>query len=64
MKDRCGRWSDEPRAEGNCVCVSRRGEEAGEQTLDLMNKNRVEGMERGVSWLETVTPEKDQSGSM
>jgi len=19
MKDRCGRWSDEPRAEGNCV---------------------------------------------
>ena len=44
--------------------VSRRGEEAGEQTLDLMNKNRVEGMERGVSRQETVTPEKDRSGCM
>ena len=43
---------------------SGRGEEAGEQTPDLMDKNRVEGMERGVSWHETVTPEKDQSGSM
>jgi len=44
--------------------VSGRGEEARRQTLDLMNKNRVEGMERGVSWQETVTPEKDQSGCM
>jgi hypothetical protein len=43
---------------------SGRGEEAGEQTLDLMNKNRVEGMERGVSQPQMVTPEKDQSGSM
>jgi hypothetical protein len=64
VKDRCGRWSDEPRAEGNCVSVSERGEEAGEQTLDLMNKNHIEGMKRGVSQPKMVTPEKDQSGLM
>ena len=37
VKVSCGRWSDEPRAEGNCVSVSERGEEAGEQNLDWMN---------------------------
>ncbi len=36
-----GCWPDEPLAEGNCVSVSERGEEAGEQNLDLMDKNRV-----------------------
>ena len=41
MRVSCGRWSDEPLAEGNCVSESERGEEAGEQNLDLMNKNRV-----------------------
>ena len=57
-----GPTNHEPKATASRV--SGRGEEAGEQTLDLMDKNRVEGMERGVSWQETVTPEKDQSGSM
>ncbi len=41
MKVSCGRRPDEPLAEGNCVSVSERGEEAGEQNLDSMNKNRV-----------------------
>lgn len=41
MKDSCGRRPDEPVAEGNCVSVSKRGEEAGEQNLDSMNKNHV-----------------------
>jgi hypothetical protein len=51
-------------AKATASSVSRRGEEAGEQTLDLMNKNRVGGMERGVSWHRTETPKEDQSGSM
>ena len=41
MKDPCGRWFDEPRAEGNCVSVRIGGEEAGEQKPDLMDKNRI-----------------------
>ena len=41
MKVSCGRWSDEPLAEGNCASVSERGEEAGEQNLDLTNRNCV-----------------------
>ena len=41
MKDSCGRWSDEPLAEGNCASVSERGEEAGEQDLDLTDRNCV-----------------------
>ena len=57
-----GPTNHEPKA--TALRVSERGKEAGEQTLDLMNKNRVEGMERGVSWPKTVTPEEDQSGSM
>ena len=42
MRVSCGRWSDEPLVEGNCASASERGEEAGEQNLDLMNKNCVE----------------------
>ena len=42
MKVSCGRRPDEPLAEGNCVSASERGEEAGAQNLDSMNKNRVE----------------------
>ncbi len=57
-----GPTNHEPKA--TALCVNRCGEEAGEQTLDLMNKNRVEGMGRGVSQPQMVTPEKDQSGSM
>jgi len=34
-----GPTNHEPKA--TALCVSERGEEAGEQTLDLMNKNRV-----------------------
>ena len=41
MKVPCGRGPDEPRAESNCASVSERGEEAGERSLDLMDKNRV-----------------------
>ena len=41
MKVSCGRWSDEPLAEGNCASASERGEEAGEQTLDLTDRNCV-----------------------
>jgi len=42
VKDSCGRGPDEPLAEGNCASASERGEEAGEQNLDSMNKNHVE----------------------
>ena len=41
MRVSCGRWSDEPLAEGNCASASERGEEAGEQTLDLTDRNCV-----------------------
>ena len=41
MRVSCGGWSDEPLAEGNCVSASERGEEAGEQTLDLTDRNFV-----------------------
>jgi len=57
-----GPTNHEPKA--TALRASGRGEEAGEQTLDLMNKNRVGGMERGVSWHKTVTPKQDQSGWM
>ena len=42
VKVSCGRCPDEPLAEGNCEGVNFRGEEAGEQNLDWMNKNCVE----------------------
>ena len=57
-----GPTNHEPKA--TALRVSGRGEEARGQTLDLMNKNRVAGMERGVSQPKMVTPEEDQSGSM
>jgi hypothetical protein len=41
VKVSCGRRPDEPLAEGNCVSVSERGEEAGWQNLDWMDKNCV-----------------------
>jgi len=37
----CGRWSDEPLAEGNCASASERGKEAGEQNLDLTDRKCV-----------------------
>ena len=46
------------------MSVSERGEEAGEQTLDLMDKNHVRGIGSGVSWQQTVKPKKGQSGPM
>ena len=42
MKVSCGRRPNEPLAEGNCASASERGEEAGGQNLDSMNKNHVE----------------------
>ena len=41
VKVSCGRWPDEPLAEGNCEGANLGGEEAGEQNLDWMNKNCV-----------------------
>jgi hypothetical protein len=42
VKISCGRWPAEPLAKGNCDSVSERGEEAGWQNLDWMDKNCVE----------------------
>ena len=64
VKVSCGRCPDEPLAEGNCEGVNLGGEEAGEQNLDWMNKNCVEGIGCRMSWQETVKSQKGQSSPM
>ena len=64
VKVSCGRCPDEPLAEGNCEGVNLAGEEAGEQNLDWMNKNCVEGAGCRMSWKETVKSKKGQSSSV
>ena len=51
MEDRCGRWSDEPRGEGNRVSASERGEEAGAPGRLLKPPSRYAVISNGASLL-------------